>query len=199
MKIRYLMIIGLLLAIMTVGAASASDDIDCNLTVENAASEPIEVSDDAVLEDSNDDVLGYNKDGLYFEITESENTNDFNNEFDVVSGNVNHYCGYAGKTLDIYVDNDLKTSTRLPDEGGHFSVKNKELNITDYGVYKIDVKYGNNLLESKILNVSYDFKVIASSTSFFADYLEYGDIILFKFTLPKDATGKLTFTLNGNT
>ena len=186
MKAKYFLIACILLAIVTVGAVSASDDISDNLTVEDVDDEPIEVSDDAeishqseenavmagedvsgygtncnlTVEDtlkqvgaSDDDALGYDKNGLQFTIKEKEYIPDFNEPFSVISGQVSYMSSYLSQDIDIYVGDVKKINFTLPDLPGTFTIYSDVLDINDFGEYNISVKYNNDLLESKVLRV----------------------------------------------
>ena len=205
MKKRYLLIISMMLVILTLGAASASENItsDNNLAAEDATDDSIAEIDDSIQEeedtllaDSNDDAIGYEDD-------------DF--DIRIYSNYVTEYPSYGsatvvevyaepsayGKTLDFYVNDEFRFNNTY--NVYYSSINANNLGIFDYGEYKIDVKLGDALLDTQYFYVSpYEFKVSASPA--FYDYeLGYGDSVVFEFRLPDDATGKLTLTLNGKT
>ena len=78
MKIKYLIIVSLILAILTVGAVSASEDAD-NLTVSDDIDDEIsQVKEiNVIAEDNTDDNLGGDKNDIDYEIHCNDEVSDY--------------------------------------------------------------------------------------------------------------------------
>ena len=210
MKIRYLIIVSLILAIITVGAVSASENItDDDLAVEEVIEDSIEITDNSAVEmdDSNqEEIIGEPTNPIldgrgYVSIRSNLVTSDPSSSDNVVW--LNNYGYNFDKDFQLYVNDNLVLNKRIGSSSA--AINNVELNIIDYGEYRIDVKYDDVVCASKYLFVSkYPldvdvYPVVISMGPSSNQIIGYGDNVRYEIALPYDATGKLTLTVNGKT
>ena len=206
MKMKYLMIIALIITVMAMGAVSASDNITCDdLTVEDAIDDAAVEADDSDIApevtaaESEEDSVAY--DGseytchiqTYMDLDTFAPVVMFSPEDPSLSG-----------TVSVYVNGTLASSKNFEPTGAHgWSIlipffKN-DLGINSLGKYEIDVRLNDELIASDTLVVS-DFKFYMDVYNVQdSEYLEYGDLLYFSFEIPQTCTGSLTFTVNGRT
>ena len=173
MKLKHIMVVGILLAILTVGAVSATDDVasDESLAVEEAVDDSIaevdDSSEDELEENGEADVLGdyqgyscniWDVSGVYSE--------DFNN---VAVNFVSENASATGE-LKVYVDNELRYSKNITSSDYYLAGDNKyhaylglstgKLGIFTEGTYGIRVNLGDELLKESSIWVKYAPKVV---------------------------------------
>ena len=223
MKINNLILVGMfLLAVLAMGAASASEDLSQDLAV-NASDAQVEDSlaadmDDSIseIEDESNEVLSadnagedvreYGDDKLYPSIfviaCDSYLTDDKNDDNEILD--IHCIDSRVTGTFKFYVDGIHQYSKTIgeddyvPDEGDNrycdFDIKPDDLHITSPGVYNIKAEFENAVLrEEKIHVYALDMALNCE------DEVKYGEEVGFRFYLPSDATGKLTLTVNGRT
>ena len=159
MKIKHLLIVSLILAVLTIGAVSASEDISDDLTASDITENPInEIPDDIIEDDGNDEPLELQESDFDVNITEKINLDDENvDESDVVSiycpeesegGNIKIVHGKYNYTFYYGIDSEIA--------GSVFTVKASEFHFTRD--YPISVYYTNAsdelLLKSTTINVT---------------------------------------------
>ena len=149
MKIRHLIMVSLILAILAIGAVSASQDADDNLTVTDDVEDVIEVP----LEEDN---LGGSSDAGEFHVRYEEsiavNSND-----DAMHVSSNGNVKYDGNLTVKVGDNQTPSYNRALETP--VGLKVSDLNITQMGTYRILVNYvannGNSTkLADYMLNVT---------------------------------------------
>ena len=131
MKIKHLLIVSLILAVLTIGAVSASEDISDNLSVNN-------IADDSISESSDVDEIGdwgYDEEpSLYIVDTLNTNTND--GEYDRNIASVEEYYGdYLNGTVSLYIDNAKYYSKPITPSD----------KIYEHYIYVTDLNLPNNL------------------------------------------------------
>ena len=208
MKGKYLLVAFLILAIMTIGAVSASDNITADdLAVEDAIDDSIEVADDSVAEiaDEEDEILGY------YEFSCSDFRIDFRTnimvrnssaDFEVitftfydVTNNYNNYT-YAFKVNGNW--SSFNKTVTYDDSRTKLDIEGKDLGITDYGTYVIEVwekPRGYDQYYYRFSQTVYVSNINVNGPSI----IMYGNDLSLYIELPRDATGTLTVTLNGRT
>ena len=160
MKIKDLLIVSLILAVLTIGAVSASEDISDDLTASDITEDPIEeISDDIITDEGNDEPLELQESDFKVNITEKINLDDKNvDKSDVVSiycpkesegGNIKILYSKYNYTLNYGIDSEIA--------GSVFTVKASEFYFSR-GDYPISVYYTNAsdelLLKSTTINMT---------------------------------------------
>jgi len=186
MKIKYLIMVGLILAVLTIGAVSASDDAN-NLTADDAQGDSIQEipEDDGVLKDPADDYEKridvpeeiVKKDGWIEEYVLVDLPSD-------ASGNVSAYLDdddepfynkeFQGYYMEIYFNNVPLT----------FSNHTLKLNYTGDSNY-------NGFQNIYQLNVTYDLDFSRESSHL------WGEDMVIQVSEPTDIEGNLTLLMNG--
>ena len=216
MKIKHLIIVSLMLAILTIGAVSASDDI---VAYDDLAVE--EVNDDSIVEiedsndeeiitsNSNEDILDseYYDNGIRCTVYEDIVADDANGTYELVDCYV-YASGYSnGENVRflVIVDDILYSFERtMENNNRYFYITNKMLGIHEFRDYKISVyfesdKTGMFFVSSQVVHFSsYPFNFKATNV-YNGEYYPYGVKIYYQISLPANATGKLTLTVNGKT
>ena len=219
MKISKLFLVSIfLLAVLAMGAASASEDLASDLAVNASDAQPddslaADVGDWEIEDENNkclsadnvgEDVIGYDKDDVDVEIYDSY--------LIAEKGQSNHivyfYCDDTSVTgtLKVYVDGVQqyskiidKADYKEDDDGDVYCsllIKPADLHITSPGDYNIKVEFKNAVLnESKIHVYAYDMGFSFPTSN----EVRFNDETNFEFILPSDAKGKLTLTVNGRT
>ncbi|WP_405266218.1 hypothetical protein [Methanobrevibacter sp.] len=186
MKKKYLIIVGLILAVLTIGAVSASDDAN-NLTADDAQGEPIQETpeDDGVLEDPTDDYEKridvpeeiVMKDGWSYDCVLVELPNDASGSISAYLDDDDepfYYEEYTGYYTEIYF-NDFPLT---------FSNHTLKLNYTGDSNYK----GFQNIYQ---LNVTYDLSFERES------HCQWGEDKTIQVWNPTDINGDLTLVMNG--
>lgn len=167
------MMVGILLAILTVGAVSATDDVasDESLAVEEAVDDSIaevdDSSEDELEENGEADVLGdYQGYGCNIWDVSGVYSEDFNN---VAVNFVSENASATGE-LKVYVDNELRYSKNITSSDYYLAGDNKyhaylglstgKLGIFTEGTYGIRVDLGDELLKESSIWVKYAPKVV---------------------------------------
>ena len=186
MKIKYLIMVGLILAVLTIGAVSASDDAN-NLTADDAQGDSIQEipEDNGVLKDPADDYEKridvpdeiVKKDGWIYEYVLVDLPSD-------ASGNVSAYLDdddepfynkeFQGYYMEIYFNNVPLT----------FSNHTLKLNYTGDSNY-------NGFQNIYQLNVTYDLDFSRESSHL------WGEDMVIQVSEPTDIEGNLTLLMNG--
>ena len=189
MKMKYLMIVGFILAIFTIAAASAADDMAAG----NATEASID-SDDAIGE--NDDV----------NVSVSD-TVDLDDEF-YCAVYVQDISGLNG-TVSVYVeDNGTAAYNRTFDSEEEISclhIHANDLGISNFGIYKIKTIYQKNgAVEpyevEKTVDFTYEFKFYPFSEEDdegLIDEFLFDDRISFKIALPQSASNRVIVNISG--
>ena len=205
MKGKYLLMAFLLIAIMTVGAVSASDNITDDLTVEDAVDESIAEIEDSSEEKTaaaDEDALGsdYYGNGFLCDVNTDLMMDNPGYSFDIMKFTVTEPEIAQGKTLNIYVNGNRTSYTHTFSQyDSTFYVESDFIGIDDYGDYVIDV-YLNTTgsyysILTKTVHVSYldvEMKTVYGSYA-----LSYGDDLVCNVMMPPGSTGKLSVTVNG--
>ncbi|MDO5814174.1 MAG: Ig-like domain-containing protein [Methanobrevibacter sp.] len=211
MKAKYLILVSLLLAIITIGAASASEDLvsDDALAAEDIAEDPIE-------EAPADDVIGDDGEGDYDEpyivVYDEVNIDDYDPDYGydsvvyvydgrMLNGTVQVYFG--DNATPVY--NETFGDDETPGYSLNLDVIDLKLSNYKLGTYKVKAVYQKNgvaeaYVKENMVNLTYAFSFYGyeedyegGSTSSFT----YGDKINFRVTLPNAATNKVTIKFNG--
>ena len=195
LKIKRFMLVGMIvLAILMIGAVSASDNV---------------TSDDAVAVESNsDDALGdgvdYDND---FYVTAKEDYSQDKPDWD--SNDIVYISSYSQKngTFKVYVDDSEKKSYDITD--GHFAVEDgynryyqyvypNDIGIVDCGKYAIKVKFNDTTLVDTLVNVAEkeDFDIWLQNPYYCEeDYWDYPGFIVIDSN--HQNTGTLEILVNG--
>ena len=192
MKIRYLIMVGLILAVLTIGAVSASDDAN-NLTADDAQGDSIQEvpEDDGVLEDPTDD---YSKN-----INVPNEVFKDNHEYDIIM--VKLPWDASGK-ISAYLDDNEEpfgTITLHPNMTAYMPMPFylKELDF-DYGLHKFVINYSGDSNYVGFRN-TYDFNVTYNLNYTIVSPYSYGDEIIVRITSPEDLNGEIELSMNGKT
>ena len=196
----------LLLIILTMGAVSANDNVN-NLTAvdtQNYTESIVDnidiVSDEDDEDDSDlDDDQGWESE-LEYDISVKEKYNIHDLDSELINYNF-WYCGNGGN-LSIFVDDELcKVYDVEPDEYTRISANDLGLSNLEYKNYTVDVIYsGDNTFEG--FNETYVFRGywgfdVYITEDFDSIDLRYGDSIHIRISIPNDANGNITCTING--
>ena len=195
LKIKRFMLVGMIvLAILMIGAVSASDNV---------------TSDDAVAVESNsDNALG---DGVYYDndfyVTAKEDYSQDKPDWD--SNDIVYISSYSQKngTFKVYVDDSEKKSYDITD--GHFAVEDgynryyqyvypNDIGIVDCGKYAIKVKFNDTTLVDTLVNVAEkeDFDIWLQNPYYCEeDYWDYPGFIVIDSN--HQNTGTLEILVNG--
>ena len=183
MKMKYLMIVGFILAIFTIAAASAADDV-----VAGNATEDLIASDDNVKVNVSDTV-------------------DLDDEFDRVVY-FEDSPGLNG-TVSVYVeDNDTEAYNKTfgpEDEMNCLWIFANDLKISDFGIYKIKAIYEKNGAAEpyeveKTVDFTYKFEFYPFSEEDdegLIDEFLFDDRISFKIALPQSASNRVIVNISG--
>ena len=213
MKISKLFLVSIfLLAVLTMGAASASEDLSSDLAVnascdaepedglaaeiDDSISEIEDESHDGLADDNGgEDVIGFDEGKVYANIYSVSLDNDYE---EIV------YFGSQDKTatgnLTVYVDNVPKCSRIIQSsdydeyDKCYLNFNSTDLGISSSGEYAIKVTLQDKVLAQETVNV-YEYTMSLSINRI----IYYGEDCEIYACLPSDATGKLTFTINGKT
>ena len=192
MKIRYLIMVGLILAVLTIGAVSASDDAN-NLTADDAQGDSIQQApeDDGVLKDPTDD---YSKNiHVPNEVFKENHTSDsilvqLPND---ASGSISAYLDDGKEPFYTQILLPGMNSTRI------ISFNLGELNF-DYGSHKFILNYSGDSNYVGFRN-TYDFNVTYNLNYTIVSPYSYGDEIIVRITSPEDLNGEIELSMNGKT
>ncbi|MDO5814052.1 MAG: hypothetical protein Q4Q18_00300 [Methanobrevibacter sp.] len=149
MNVKYLMIVSLVLAILTIGAVSASDDAD-NLTVsdEGVDLQEAPLDDVELTEDSDNEILSDSPSAESFEVEVNYSpVTPYSDDYAIM---VSSEWGYYTGNISVAVDNkdpilfEIGEYTGNPDEYEPFWDKKitlEDLNIASIGTYSLNVKF----------------------------------------------------------
>ena len=212
MKIKHLMIVGLILAIVTIGAASASDDVLAagNMTEDLIEEAPV----NEIIEESGttEPALALEPEDFNASIKDTIDLEDENNQ---VVAQYTAPDGAEGK-VDIYVnfpDSPVYSSTIVP--GQTVSITTENLHIVSPDTYHINLVYvptaGENLtIEQHALNAraytEKDFAIyydiwINSKNENIVSYFSYpvaGTLVLYVNGTPRCTKGMMELYKNAN-
>ena len=201
MKIKYLMIVGLILTIMAMGAVSASD----NLAVDQA-DDVVEIDDSIQNEEltADDDCVVYDDGEIRCIINQDVNMGssqkvvEFTSHNSTKTGNLSFYIDDVEKWY-LAIDSDSYDG-----DGNYYAdVSNDFLYYNHFiemgKTHKMDIKLNNELVLSGTLKVT-NFPIsVDVFNAYDTSYIEYGDIVFFSVNIPDDAAGRFTVTVNGKT
>nr|WP_294999339.1 Ig-like domain repeat protein [uncultured Methanobrevibacter sp.] len=193
MKIKHLIMVSLILAIFTIGAVSASEDVD-DVTAMNDAEDTIvdSVENENIVSDSSDkgETVGADKE-IEMEVTDVPKTIKYG-EF--ISCNVTIKNDDACGTLSLYVDNDDNPS-EYSVEGGFNEECGFLYSITRFGNHTLFVKYsGDSNYADK--NMSFPFTVEDYDIEISNHNAEFGSDYDLFINLP-NTEGKVIVTYKG--
>ena len=197
MKIKYLVLVSLLLAIITVGAVSASDNVaDDGLAVDEEMDDSIEQVDESIVENDesideepqlatgDDDAIGYEEEDFYFYI--SEQTDPYSSVVGVQKNNYSLQGSYK-----IFVNDTLKKEIVADD--GYKSYRMSDLGVTSPGMYKIDLYFNDALLKSATCHyAAYSMNVYVSTEGYNPE-----GVLNIQVNGPSDYKGNVTVEING--
>ena len=198
---RYLLIVGLILTIMTLGAVSASENVtDDGLAAEIEVDDSISEVDDSaaeILEESEGDVLGdYYNDGIVIQPKRMAVTDNLSAGVDVIDIDI-YNDKYVGKEFRIYVNDNLAYNFTFDRTYDTKNIYNSLVGIQDYGEYKIDVWLEDTFLTTGDVPVlPYSFDVFIYDM-YDTGRIEYQSLLDYRIELPSDATGTATISVNG--
>ena len=207
MKAKYLILVSLLLAIITIGAASASEDLvsDDALAAEDIAEDPIEEApaDEVIGDDSEEGNEQYVIVDIYddYEINIDDDSDVvYIYDEDQINGTV---LVYVGNNTDPVYNHTYEASEDGYEDSIYLSVK--DLGISDYkvGNYKIKAVYQKNgvaeaYTDEAMVNFTYTFSFyVYDAEEGSTNSFEFGDKISFRIALPETATNKVTIKFNG--
>ena len=214
MKIKHLLVVSLLLAIMTIGAASASESVTCDdLAVEDAIDDSAIQVDDSiqdegkVVEADDGDITG---DGADLEALISEQENVDSGYMRILRLQYPEGQNLQEGNLTVYVDDSLEYNQTISSNQfhGYYTYMGKgyffndifnwdlinEINTT--GLHKVDAFFnGESLASGNIYVINYDFHLYTFDQHNTCDSRIYFSLGSF----PRDATGNLTLTINNMT
>ena len=185
-----------LIAIMAVGAVSATEDIKENDVKKDDVVGDVAPEEPIASSDKEDSLSDYVDDGVYIDIENEVRIN----EDDPLVGDVWDKYGLNG-TVTVYVDGNLSFSKKISHDPQEqdcsiylsnltlpkgFSQGNHIVNIT---YLKNDVKY---LSIQKTVDFTYYFDLYAQGDT-------YGENMPVFISVPEDATNTVTFIFNGKT
>jgi hypothetical protein len=172
MKHKKILFVGLMLAILTVGAVSASEDIisDDSLAVDDAVDESIaEVDDSNQDEDlaaNDEEAIGWDEEDVLFPV---EQETDMNKD-EIVGGFVSRDTTAVGD-LEVYVDNTLRANTTVKASDYKYSELNgfdvcekwfypNQLGISSPGIYTIKAIFDGVVLTNQAVYVYKDVPIV---------------------------------------
>ena len=177
----------LLLAILAVGAVSASDDAAAN-----------ELNESLSLEDSIDEpvITGENEKSLkYITIEEEYDISQDNSSF----CNVSDDEGLNG-TVTVQFDNDTVYNQTFNGKDKNISFNSNSITGFKLGKVNVTVTYNKNSLQSPVtLTKIVDFTYLFSFTRSDESVICYGDKVKFTAVLPSDAKNKVKVEIAGKT
>ena len=157
MKFKKVMLVTfLLLAILTIGAISASEDVasDDSIAASDITEDPIEETPvDEVMAETPEDTVGVTAED--FNVNINNKTFDVDKDQNEVVFNFTAPQGADGD-FDIFVNDKYKTCFELSDEtaGKTFNVTLSQLYITEYGTLPISVRYGSGSNPTEVGSVT---------------------------------------------
>nr|WP_294999337.1 Ig-like domain-containing protein [uncultured Methanobrevibacter sp.] len=194
MKIKHLIMVSLILAVLTIGAVSASEDID-ELAVDNLDAESLD--------------LAVKETDSLSKVDESQNLAEPTKEIDMKVSDVPEKVKYGEKikfnisisnedasgTVHVYVDEPIEADREYKVNGIFEKEYSSPDNITyDFGEHKLFIEYlGNGNYSNKLLNYTflvddYDFAVDSTQPAIF------GYDFKLNIEIPSAADGYITVT-----
>lgn len=194
MKIKYFLIISLTLALITLGAVSSYEDLNCTDQLEVDENIPVEMSLDEVLQtedDSQDDVSVYvydysNVDEEYSSVASVYDNNYLNGNVTVVIDDLYTYTNSFNEDMQEYFYD--------------FTIRDFK-NVPSYGLHKVNVTYHNlntgKLYDAeKLVNFKYSFGLNVDGEDADEFWISCDAISKFAFYMPEGVNGVIRFNLN---
>ena len=199
MNLKQILIVGIIFAILTIGAVSASEDLisDDNLTVSNEDDSIVEIDEstenDLACADDNENLIGGDDDDYRYVVSDTVYLED---ESSVVYF---HSYNQATGTLQAYVDGSVQFTKEITsedyDEYGDFycDIYPRDLGIASSGYYDVKLTLNGELLDEKAVRaLDYYFYI-----DIYDNYVYSGDDITGWISLPSDIANGVTITANG--
>ena len=198
MKVKYLVIVSLILAILTIGAVSASEDVSDDLAVDDGADieqapadEEIVSADDSdlIADDGDDEEEDELEEDEVYVALESYVDIDDKDDYIAVIGD---YWGVEG-TVTVTVNGRVCYNKVIPESYGEqwLLVKVSDLNLGSlgYGTYPAKVSYTT---EGQTFPDEGNVKLTHAPDVFFANYISAGENTGFMINDPKKLSGTIT-------
>ena len=210
MKVKYLVIVSLILAILTIGAVSASEDItsDDSLAVGDAADEPIG-------ESAADDVLADDDLNMDVDISSYDDI-EYGDEYGAVV-TVNNYEEFnvtgslvvsTGQNI-IYSNDKVVVPGYEESDENFFQLTAKDMPNLPLGTYILNVKFtpqvGNPIVSNDTITVTYSMKLYEQGGDDWYEIDEYANEIQvygdedtqIRVNLPKSVTDNVIYSIDG--
>lgn len=198
MKIGYLVAVGLILAIMTISSASAFEDANSTVCLDDSN----QTQNDVLEVEAQDNANYSDVDCAINPVVEKDEIPElcrpvveFNSKNVSVVGN-----------LEVFVNGTLKYNNTINESDYVYSLDSgcNEYGLylnpydlkMDYGTYDVAVVLNGKLLNQSTVKVEFPFLI--SDTIGWRDYYYYEDLEFYVY-LPSDATGNLSVFINGRT
>ena len=216
MKIRYLVLVSLMLAILTIGAASASYDAD-TLAVDDDAGDAVSQADDI-------DVIAEGDDSGNGERAETDNYIDLEDGDELDMNNPDEYIGVeisdndATGNVTIAFNGSVKYNEPVipyscdedtdEEQGGNYLYL-KDIDDLKIGIYAVEVNYTGDS-NYKPFSETFTVNIIDileenddSNYRFYVDFdddrISYGNNVTCNIYYPYNANGEVIITYNGKT
>lgn len=210
MKIKHLIIVGLLLTILTIGAVSASEDVVLDDTLsQDVATDDLAVDEDESLEIENDEINIINEDE---ELPEDPVSFDIESEVNIKDNNL--YFGYIqdseglNGTVELYIGNQSFYSETFHSSGSwsygsfhEFYIENVFSSYSKQNVKIVYEKFGveEPYVFEKEVDFTYYMSFVSSTYDDFDENqpIKYGEGFYFRICLPETANCTAKIVLNG--
>lgn len=207
MKLKNLIIISLILTFLTIGAVSATDDaLSVCDNFDNSTNElniiNQEMEDDIQTQNEESDIAI--SDDISYEIDDEA----YLDEDDEIVEFRSYDTSQTG-TLNVYVDYDLKYTTKITSSSYHYDDDDEEyayelyltasdLDMTDYKTYYVQLTFNDETLAQSNVKINYPLYLsVYDALDYSNDLCTIDGTIKAHMTLPEDATNQLTLTING--
>ena len=209
MKVKYLVIVSLILAILTIGAVSASEDVSDDLAVDEGADieqapvdeveieqapadeEIVSADDSDLIADGEDD--GEDDDELEEGdvVIDIESYVDIDNKDDYIVS-IGDYYGVEG-TVTVTINGKVCYNRQIPESYGEkwLVVRVSDLNLgsLSYGTYNVKVSYTT---EGQTFPEEGNVKLTHVPDVFYAEFISVGEKTGFMINDPKKLSGTIT-------
>ena len=206
MKLKHLMIIALIMAILSIGAVSASENISDSLAVEDNEDTLSQVDDGSLMEviDDSQDTVGDVQDDSVLKVNEGENqanlsanSNPIHSEVLVDNGEIVYFEKNVNGMVTLLIDGNVVYQKTVKSEYDIFTLGLKNINYKPtLGTHNVVFKYNDETYQK---NVYFTYSLSFSADSNVNDYFEikYNDKQTIVAVLSYNAKGVMTFEFNG--
>ena len=210
MKLKHLMIIALIMAILSIGAVSASENISNDIAAEDNEYMLSQVDDESMVEviDDSQDTVGDVQDDSVLKVNEGENqvnlsanSNPIHDDVfvdeDYFEGEILYFEKTVNGNVTLLIDGNVVYQKTIKSGDNFFRLGLKDIDYKPtFGTHKVVFKY-NDKTYQKDVYFTYTFVFWAEDD--FNDFFEiiYNDKQVIAAILPYDAKGVVTFEFNG--